>query len=82
MNVVGIGSSAGGTEALKELLSTLASKDDATYIVAQHISPTHVSMLKDDSLFTQYMSCRSTLWFGVKCITKTIPWEVVHRIPH
>ena len=47
MNVVGIGSSAGGIEALKELLSTLASKDDATYIIAQHISPTHVSMLKE-----------------------------------
>ena len=47
MHVVGIGSSAGGIEALKELLSTLASKDDATYIIAQHISPTHVSMLKE-----------------------------------
>lgn len=47
MIVVGIGASAGGIEALKKLLKGLDAGVEAAYIVAQHISPTHVSMLSE-----------------------------------
>ncbi|MFO0374906.1 MAG: CheR family methyltransferase [Alphaproteobacteria bacterium] len=44
---IGIGASAGGLEALRELVSTLPKHATmpATYIVAQHLSPKHQSML-------------------------------------
>lgn len=45
---VGIGSSAGGLEALQELLGALPRKPtNASFIVAQHLSPTHKSMLTE-----------------------------------
>jgi len=44
--VVGIGASAGGLEALRDLLAHLDFHDKLTYVVAQHLSPTHTSMLK------------------------------------
>lgn len=44
--VVGIGASAGGLEALREFLSTLEYHPRLTFIVVQHLSPTHTSMLK------------------------------------
>ncbi len=43
--VVGIGSSAGGLEALQVLLSNLQDIDNCSYIIAQHLSPTHKSMM-------------------------------------
>jgi two-component system CheB/CheR fusion protein len=43
---VGIGASAGGLEALKELTQTLH-KDNAVYIIAQHLDPKHPTILKD-----------------------------------
>jgi len=44
--VVGIGSSAGGLEALKKFIEGLPKAIlDASYIVAQHLSPQHKSML-------------------------------------
>jgi two-component system CheB/CheR fusion protein len=42
--LVGIGSSAGGVEALRELLPGLGS-GDVVYIIAQHMSPVHPSLL-------------------------------------
>jgi two-component system CheB/CheR fusion protein len=44
---IGIGASAGGLEALRELVSTLPKHQStpATYIVAQHLSPKHQSMM-------------------------------------
>lgn len=42
--VVGIGASAGGIEALREVLPTLPSANVA-YVIAQHMSPLHPSML-------------------------------------
>ena len=44
---VGIGASAGGLEALREFVGELTEKSPTptTYIVAQHLSPTHRSML-------------------------------------
>ena len=46
MWMVGIGSSGGGIEALRELLPELPGGDVA-YVLAQHLSPTHPSMLLD-----------------------------------
>jgi len=45
INLVGIGASAGGLEALRLLLRDLPGHDNVSYIIAQHLSPTHRSML-------------------------------------
>lgn len=42
---VGIGASAGGLEALKTLVMHLPKYSNMTFIIAQHLSPTHKSML-------------------------------------
>jgi len=43
--VVGIGSSAGGLEALQIMLANLPEIANCSYIIAQHLSPTHKSMM-------------------------------------
>ena len=43
--VVGIGSSAGGLEALQIFLAQLPDINNCAYIIAQHLSPTHKSMM-------------------------------------
>lgn len=43
--IVGIGSSAGGLEALTNLISALPADLGASYVVIQHLSPTHRSMM-------------------------------------
>jgi two-component system CheB/CheR fusion protein len=45
--VVGIGSSAGGLEALQEFVRNIPKKSNCVYIVAQHLSPTYKSMMVD-----------------------------------
>ncbi|MCP5144625.1 MAG: PAS domain S-box protein [Gammaproteobacteria bacterium] len=45
LRLVGIGASAGGLEALRELMESLPSLGCFSYVIAQHVSPTHVSML-------------------------------------
>lgn len=45
--VVGIGSSAGGIEALINLVSALPDELNASIVVAQHLSPTHKSQMTD-----------------------------------
>lgn len=47
LKVVGIGSSAGGLEALQTLFSQINESTDVAYIVAQHLSPSHKSMMVD-----------------------------------
>lgn len=42
---VGIGASAGGLEALSHLVKNLPKLTNSVYVVAQHMSPTHKSML-------------------------------------
>lgn len=42
---IGVGASAGGLEAFKELASCLPPRANATYILAQHLSPHHQSMM-------------------------------------
>jgi len=44
---VGIGASAGGLEALKELTSNLVSNADMSYIICQHMHPKQPSMLRE-----------------------------------
>ncbi|MFN9644276.1 MAG: chemotaxis protein CheB [Cyanobacteriota bacterium] len=46
-HVVAIGASAGGLEALQELISHLPIEGRVAYIVAQHLSPDHPSQLAD-----------------------------------
>ena len=43
--VIGIGSSAGGLEAIRELVRNLPEKANAAYVVVQHMSPDHRSLL-------------------------------------
>lgn len=45
VRLVGIGASAGGLEALREMLEFLPDTQSLSYVIAQHVSPTHVSML-------------------------------------
>ncbi len=45
LHVVGIASSAGGLEALSLLVQNLPTQAHAIYVVAQHMSPTHKSVL-------------------------------------
>ncbi|MCG7923899.1 MAG: EAL domain-containing protein [Candidatus Thiodiazotropha taylori] len=45
--VVGIGASAGGLEALTALMKGLPLKNNSAYLIAQHLSPTHKTMLVD-----------------------------------
>src|SRR5262249_46388018 len=45
--VVGIGASAGGLEAYKQLLQALPGKTGAAYILVQHLDPSHASMLSE-----------------------------------
>ena len=45
--LVGIGSSAGGLEALKELVASLPTEQNLSYVIAQHLSPTHTSLLQE-----------------------------------
>jgi chemotaxis response regulator CheB len=45
--VVAIGSSAGGLEALSELVSALETKAGMAYVVVQHLSPEHKSLLSE-----------------------------------
>jgi two-component system CheB/CheR fusion protein len=43
--IVGIGASAGGLEALTSLVQNLPERNNTAYIIAQHLSPTHKTML-------------------------------------
>jgi len=42
--IVGIGASAGGLEAISQLLSNLPSQPNIAFVIAQHLDPTHESM--------------------------------------
>jgi len=47
MTIIAIGSSAGGLEAIRELVATLPVDLPVTYVVVQHMSPHHKSLLKE-----------------------------------
>jgi len=45
--IVGIGASAGGLEAFKELLSYVEDGTSMAYVFVQHLAPTHESLLPE-----------------------------------
>lgn len=47
MVIAGIGTSAGGLEALKSLLPGLPTDQNVAYLVARHLDPVHRSLLTD-----------------------------------
>ncbi|QBF30553.1 chemotaxis protein CheB [Thalassococcus sp. S3] len=47
LTIIGIGSSAGGLEAIRELVATLPSDVPVTYVVVQHMSPNHKSLMTE-----------------------------------
>ena len=50
--VVGIGASAGGLDALERLFQALPADTGAAFVVVQHLSPDHKSMM--DNLLARY----------------------------
>jgi len=47
LTIIGIGSSAGGLEAIRELVATLPAKLPVSYVVVQHMSPHHKSLMTE-----------------------------------
>ncbi|WP_300030782.1 chemotaxis protein CheB [uncultured Roseobacter sp.] len=47
LTIIGIGSSAGGLEAIRELVSTLPTDLSVAYVVVQHMSPHHKSLMTE-----------------------------------
>ena len=47
LTLIGIGSSAGGLEAIRELVSTLPANINVSYVVVQHMSPHHKSLMTE-----------------------------------
>lgn len=47
LTIIGIGSSAGGLEAISELVGSLPADMNATYVVVQHLSPHHKSLMTE-----------------------------------
>ena len=45
--VVGIGASAGGFEAFKEVLQNLPAETGMPFVLVQHLEPTHISQLTE-----------------------------------
>lgn len=47
MPIVGIGASAGGLEAIREMLNAAPSEPDFAFVIVQHLDPTHDSLLAE-----------------------------------
>ncbi|MGA9254530.1 MAG: chemotaxis protein CheB, partial [Roseobacter sp.] len=47
LTIIGIGSSAGGLEAIRELVATLPTALNVAYVVVQHMSPHHKSLMTE-----------------------------------
>ena len=47
--VVGVGASAGGLEALSELLANLPTNTGMAFLLVQHLDPTHSSFLVENT---------------------------------
>ena len=45
--IVGIGASAGGLEAVQDLIAGLSSSGNRAYVLVQHLDPDHQSLLPD-----------------------------------
>lgn len=47
LTIIRIGSSAGGLEAIRDLVSTLPAELPVSYVVVQHMSPHHKSLMTE-----------------------------------
>lgn len=47
VRIVGVGASAGGLDALRDMMQSLPDSGGLCYAIAQHVSPAHISMLMD-----------------------------------
>ena len=47
LTIIGIGSSAGGLEAIRELVATLPTSLNVAYVIVQHMSPHHKSLMTE-----------------------------------
>ncbi len=45
--IVGIGTSAGGLEVLKEFFTAMPADNDMAFVVIQHLDPSHVSHMSE-----------------------------------
>jgi two-component system CheB/CheR fusion protein len=72
--VVGIGASAGGLEALVELLGALPATGMA-FIVVQHLNPTH------ESLLPEILAKKTTMVVSLAAAGKPVKPDHVHVIP-
>ncbi|MDO6593938.1 EAL domain-containing protein [Neptuniibacter sp. 1_MG-2023] len=73
--VVGIGSSAGGLEALTTLIKGLPGNNNTAYIVAQHLSPKHNTML------VELLSRESTLMIKEAVHGETLEPDIFYITP-
>ncbi|MBU2966016.1 EAL domain-containing protein [Amphritea sp. 2_MG-2023] len=73
--VVGIGSSAGGLEALTTLIKGLPRNNNTAYIIAQHLSPKHNTML------VELLSRESTLMIKEAEHNETLASDVFYITP-
>lgn len=73
--VVGIGSSAGGLEALTSLIKGLPGNNNTAYIIAQHLSPKHNTML------VELLSRESTLMIKEAEHNETLESDVFYITP-
>jgi two-component system CheB/CheR fusion protein len=59
--IVGIGASAGGLEAISELLAHLPADSGMAFLVVQHLAPTHTSMLAEILAKKTVMAVKETI---------------------
>ena len=63
--IVGVGASAGGLEAIREMLAGASPDTNLAYVVIQHLDPNHESLLAE--LLARFLlrsQCCTKLFFG------------------
>ncbi|MFO6463490.1 chemotaxis protein CheB [Jannaschia sp. KMU-145] len=45
--IIGIGASAGGLEAIRDMFASVGAASDQAFVIVQHLDPTHVSMMAE-----------------------------------
>jgi two-component system, chemotaxis family, CheB/CheR fusion protein len=72
---VAIGSSAGGLEALSELLETLPLSSATAFIIVQHLAPEH------ESLLAELLAKKTTMWVQAASDGVAVQPDCVYVIP-
>jgi two-component system, chemotaxis family, CheB/CheR fusion protein len=75
LHVIGIGASAGGLEALSQFVASLPPKLDCIYVIAQHMSPNHRSMM------AEILARETRLPVREICHDETPATDVIYIIP-